>query len=104
MPVYEYRCDYPCGSRKDVIAPMLADHTPPTCEACGMRMRRLYSSAFHCDEIRGTTYFHPKHKMQVRDHGKYFDIGLGKWIKGSKKERYKEMAKQGAIEYGPRMV
>jgi len=66
-------------------------------------MRRIFGSAFHCDEIRGRTYFHPEKKCEVRGHGSYFDIGAGQWF-FSKSDRRKKLKKLGLVEHGPRMV
>ena len=73
----------------------------PVC--CTGNMNRVYASHFHCDEIRGRTYFDPIKKHEVRGHGKYFDIGMGQWI-NSKSDRRNKMKKLGLVEHGPRMV
>ena len=102
MAEYEFQCDG-CSGYAIREEPMSASHTPPVCSTCNIPMRRIFGSAFHCDEIRGRKYFHPGLKQEVQGHGKYFDIGMGQWI-NSKSDRWKKMKKLGLQEWGSPQV
>lgn len=100
--IYEFYCER-CEAALDVERPMARAGEPADCPRCREPMRRVYGHAFHCDEIRGRTYFDPVKKAEVRGHGQYFDIGMGQWI-FSKSDRRKKMKALGLVEHGPRMI
>lgn len=100
--IYSFRCDG-CANDVEIDRPMKNAGDPAYCAICTAPMRRIFNSAFHCDEIRGTTYVHPKTAKTVKDHGKCFDIGGGFWYK-TKKERREKIKAKGLNEIGPSMV
>ena len=100
--IYSFRCDG-CSSTVDVDRPMARAGETEHCQSCTAPMRRLFNSHSICDEIRGTHYLHPGLNKRVKDHGKYFDIGMGRWIH-SKSERRKLIARDGLVEVGSTMV
>lgn len=100
--IYEFICDG-CSTAQEVERPMSQAGEPAHCPMCTAPMRRVYGHAFHCDEIRGRTYFDPIKKAEVRGHGSYFDIGAGQWF-FSKSDRRKKLKALGLVEHGPRMV
>ena len=100
--IYAFACDG-CSQTVDIERPMEKAGDPAYCLICTAPMRRLWVSATHGDEIRGTSYTHPKTGKTVKDHGKYFDIGGGFWVH-SKAERRKMIKERGLIEHGTKQV
>ena len=99
--IYVFACDA-CGVEEEVERPM-ADASLPHTGACGHEGRRVYASSFHCDEIRGTALWDPKARGVKKQHGKYFDVGLGRYIT-SKSQRKQIVANSGVQEYGAREI
>jgi len=97
--IYTFRCDA-CGNHDEREQRVQADHTPPSCGACGVPMRREYNQSVIGDEIRSVSYFDPRKRHDVKGHGRYYDIGLGAWI-GSKSERRRIMRAKGLTEVCP---
>lgn len=98
--IYEFQC-HGCQRFHDVERPMaLAGAPGPLCE-CGSGTHRVYSSRYNCDEIRSTRYIKPDpatlRGVEVKDHGRVFDMGLGAWY-SSWSERRKLMKAKGLQE------
>jgi predicted nucleic acid-binding Zn ribbon protein len=100
--IYSFRCDG-CAHEVDLDRPMDQAGEPAHCEMCTAPMRRLFNSHSICDEIRGTNYLDPRINKRVKDHGKYYDIGMGRWIR-SKSERRALMKRDGLVEVGSTQV
>ena len=101
MPFYAFTCNT-CGREAEVMRPM-AQASDPGPRCCETPMRRLFLSHYHCDEVRGSAYFCPDRRREVKDHGKVYDLGLGKWYT-TKSERRKYIKQAGFQEHGIREV
>jgi len=75
---------------------------PETCPNCAGDLKRVFLCHFSHDELRSTSYVAPigGKGIQVKDHGRVFDMGMGAWY-SSWSERKRLMKQKGLQEWGP---